>query len=74
MIGRTSLYGAIPASFRDSFVKGFYENGAGWSDLMKATGIKQKRTLEKKVRPHERELEKVLSSLFSRVKLPEHLG
>lgn len=73
MIARTSLYGATPASFRDSFVKGLYDNGAGWSDLMKVTGIKQKRTLEKKVRPHERELESVLKGLFSRVKMPEHL-
>lgn len=70
MIGRTSLHGATPASFRDSFVKGMYEAGAGWSDLMKVSGIKQKRTLEKKVRPHERELEAVLGSLFSRVKMP----
>lgn len=73
MIGRTSLYGATPASYRDSFVKGLYENGAGWSDLMKITGIKQKRTLEKKVRPHERELKTVLSGLFSRVKIPDHI-
>ncbi len=73
MIGRTSLYGATPASFRDSYIKGLYEGGAGWGDLMKASGIKQKRTLEKKVRPHERELEAVLKGLFSRVKMPEHL-
>ena len=73
MISRTGLYGATPASFRDSFIKGMYENGAGWSDLMKVTGIKQKRTLERKVRPHERELESVLTSLFSRVRMPETL-
>lgn len=71
MIDRTSLYGATPASYRDSFIKGMFDNGAGWSDLMKVTGIKQKRTLEKKVRPHERELETVLASLFSRVKMPQ---
>jgi integrase len=71
MIDRTGLYGATPASYRDSFIKGMFDNGAGWSDLMKVTGIKQKRTLEKKVRPHERELETVLASLFSRVKMPQ---
>lgn len=70
MIDRTGLYGATPASYRDSFIKGMFDNGAGWSDLMKVTGIKQKRTLEKKVRPHERELEAVLANLFSRVKMP----
>jgi len=74
MIARTALYGATPASFRDSFVKGMHDNGAGWSDLMKVTGIKQKRTLESKVRPHEREIKSVLKLLFSRVKMPEHLN
>lgn len=73
MIARTSLYGATPASFRDSYIKGMYENGCSWGDLKKVSGIKQKRTLEKKVRPHERELESVLKSLFSRVKMPETL-
>lgn len=73
MIARANLYGATPASFRDSFVRGMHDNGAGWSDLMKITGIKQKRTLEKKVRPREREIEAVLKSLFSKVKMPEHL-
>ncbi len=73
MIGRTSLYGATPSSYRDSFIKGMYEAGAGWSELMKASGIKQKRTLEKKVRPHERELEAVLGNLYARVKMPENI-
>lgn len=73
MLRNTSLHGATPASFRDSFIKGMYENGEGWADLMKASGIKQKRTLENKVRPHERELEFVLSQLFSRVKMPGHM-
>ena len=70
MIGRTSLYGATPSSFRDSFVRALYENGAGWKDMMYVTGIKQKRTLERKIRPQEIELEKVFGTLFSRVKNP----
>jgi len=72
MIGRTDLYGATPASFRDSFIKGMYDKGCGWTELKKVSGIKQKRTLEKKVRPHERELENVLKSLYSRVKMPDN--
>ena len=56
MISKTSLYGATPASFRNSFVKGLHDNGCGWSDLKKVTGIKQKRALERIVRPNEREL------------------
>lgn len=74
MVAKTNLYGATPASFRDSFVKGMHDNGCGWSDLKKVTGIKQKRTLEKKVRPHERELKAVMKNLFSRVKMPEKLN
>jgi hypothetical protein len=73
MIARTKIYGATPASFRDSYIKSMYEHGCKWGDLMKVSGIKQKRTLENKVRPHERELEQVLKSLFSRVKMPESL-
>jgi len=41
-----------------------------WNNLMAVTGIKQKRTLERKVRPQEAELEKVFNTLFSRVKNP----
>lgn len=73
MIARTNLYGATPASYRDSYIRNMYIHGCKWVDLMKASGIKQKRTLENKVRPHERELEQVLKSLFSRVKMPETL-
>lgn len=70
LIRRTSLHGATPSSFRDSYVRGLYENGCGWKDLMKLTGIKQKRTLERKVRPQEAELEIIFNNLFSRVKNP----
>jgi hypothetical protein len=73
MLSKSSLFGATPASLRDSYIKGMYENGLGWTELKKVSGIKQKRTLEKKVRPHERELETVLKGLFSRVKLPDNL-
>ena len=41
MIDRTGLYGATPASYRDSFIKGIFDNRAGWSYLMKVTGVKQ---------------------------------
>jgi len=34
MIARTDLHGAKPSSFRDSYVRGLYENGCGWKDLM----------------------------------------
>jgi len=70
LISRTNLYGATPSSFRDSYIRGLYENGCGWKDLMKLTGIKQKRTLEKKIRPQDAGLEIIFSNLFSRVKNP----
>lgn len=71
MIARSDLSGATPSSFRNSFIKGMYENGCGWTELKKITGIKQKRTLEKKVRPRKHELKKVLRSLYSHVKIPD---
>lgn len=70
MIARTDLHGATPSSFRDSYIRGLYENGCCWKDLMKVTGIKQKRTLERKVRPQEQELDSVFKHLFSGVKRP----
>ena len=70
LIEKTDLHGATPSSFRDSFVRGLYENGCGWKDLMAVTGIKQKRTLERKVRPQEAELDKVFRTLYSRVRNP----
>lgn len=72
MLSRTNLVGATPASFRDSFIKAMYESGAGWNDLMKMTGIKQKRTLEKKVHPKVRDVDLVLQGLFSGVKIPKN--
>lgn len=71
MIKRTNLHGATPASLRDSYIKMMYEAGCGWNELKKISGIKHKKTLEKKVRPHERELEKIIGTIFSRVKMPE---
>lgn len=73
MINRTKLYGATPASLRDSYIKMMYEAGCGWKELMKVSGIKHKRTLLNKVRPHERELEQLIGTIFSRVKMPESL-
>ncbi|MEL0637617.1 hypothetical protein V6259_12690 [Marinomonas sp. TI.3.20] len=73
MIKNSGLYDATPASYRASFIKLMYESGAKWTDLKGLTGIKDKRTLEGHVRPHERELESILSKIFSRVKMPRSL-
>jgi len=70
MIGRTNLKGATPASFRDSFIRGCYDHGCQWNELKMISGIKHKRTIEKKIRPKEAELEVVFNKLYSRVKYP----
>ena len=70
LIRKADLHGATPSSFRQSFICGLYQNGCGWKDLMAVTGIRQKRTLERKVRPPEAGLEQVFKTLFSRVKNP----
>lgn len=73
MIDRAGFDGVPPSALRNSFINAMYKEGCGWSDLKAVTGIKQKRTLESKVRPHERELTQVLKRIYSRVKMPEHL-
>jgi len=70
MIEKTNLHGATPSSYRDSYIKILYENGCHWNDLKLLSGIKQKRTLERKIRPKEAELEEVFRKLYSRVKNP----
>lgn len=70
MIKKAGLHGATPSSFRDSQIRELYNNGCGWKDLMTVTGIKQKRTLERRIRPEELELDKVFRSIYSRVKNP----
>ena len=70
LIKNTSIQGATPSTFRDSFIKGMYESGCHYKELMRVSGIKQKTTLDRKIRPHERELEDVYKNLFSRIKIP----
>lgn len=72
LIVNTSIQAAKPSTFRDTFVKNMYETGCGYKDLMKVSGIKGKETLDRKIRPHERELEEVFQNLFSRVKIPSN--
>lgn len=70
LIAHTRIKGATPSTFRDTFVKNMYEAGCGYAELMKVSGIKGKDTLDRKIRPHQRELEEVFKTLFSRVKVP----
>lgn len=70
LIANTRIKGAKPSTFRDTFIKNMYEAGCGYAELMKVSGIKGKETLDRKIRPHQRELEEVFKVLFSRVKVP----
>ena len=71
LIDNAGIQGAKPAAFRDSFVKAMYDEGCREKDLMAVSGIKQKETIDRKVRPQPKELDKVFKDLFSRVKMAE---
>src|SRR5690606_16551141 len=61
------MKGCTASSFRDSGIRMFYENGAKYNDLRDFTGIKTKKSLDSKIRPHEAELESVMNGLFRNV-------
>lgn len=67
LIANTSIEGATPATFRDSFIRMMYQAGCGYKELMDITGIKQKETIDKKVKPHTVELKKIYSNVFRNV-------
>jgi hypothetical protein len=71
LIANTRIQGAKPSTFRDTFIKNMFEAGCGYAELMKVSGIKGKDTLDRKIRPQMRDLEKVFKALFSRVKMPK---
>ena len=73
IISRTNIVDAKPSSFRDSYIKALYDEGAGWEELKLATGLKNKKTLERKIRPEVKEMEDVYKSLFRGVKLPKFI-
>lgn len=70
LISNTGIQGATPSTFRDSFIKKMYEAGCHYKELMAVSGIKLKETLDRKIRPQERELEDVYKHLFSRITIP----
>jgi hypothetical protein len=44
--------------------KMLYDNGARYDDIRDFTGIKTKKSLDGKIRPHEAELASVMNNLF----------
>ena len=61
------MKGCTARSFRDSGIRMFYENGAKYNDLRDFTGIKTKKSLDGKIRPHEAELESVMNGIFRNI-------
>lgn len=67
LLETAGIKGCTPSSFRDSGIKMFYDNGCRYNDLKDFTGIKTKKSLDNKIRPHEAELESVMNGLFRNV-------
>lgn len=61
------MKGCSASSFRDSGIKIFFDNGARYNDLRDITGIKTKKSLDSKIRPHEAELTLVMNGLFRNI-------
>ncbi len=72
MIEKTDIQGAKPSSFRDTYIRSLWDEGCSWNELKRATGIKNKKTLESKVRPEIRELEQVYKQLCRGIKVPQY--
>tara|TARA_B110000211_G_scaffold162671_2_gene183831 strand:+ start:5907 stop:6230 length:324 start_codon:yes stop_codon:yes gene_type:complete len=66
-LDNSRLRGATLSTFRDSWVKMMYDYGCGYNDLKAISCIKTKATLDVKIKPVEREIEKVFNSVFSRI-------
>jgi hypothetical protein len=64
LLENAGMKGCSASSFRDSGIKMYYDNGARYNDLRDFTGIKTKKSLDGKIRPHEAELENVMNNLF----------
>lgn len=64
LLDNAGIKGCSASSFRDSGIKMFYDNGARYNDLKDFTGIKTKKSLDNKIRPHQAELEVIMNNLF----------
>jgi hypothetical protein len=67
MLEVAGMKGCTPSSFRDSAIKIYFDNGCHYNDLKAISGIKTKKSLDSKIRPHEAELDSVMNGLFKNV-------
>jgi len=64
---KTSIQGATPSTFRDSWLRELYLGGCKIKDLMDVSGYKTQSTIVDKIKPKEIELEKVFNKIYSRI-------
>ena len=64
LLENAGMKGCSPSSFRDSGIKLLFDNGARYNDIQDFSGIKTKKSLDNKIRPHEAELSAVMDGLF----------
>lgn len=70
-IEKAGIEGATVATFRDSWVKAMWEAGCHYKDLMTVSGIKQRETIDRKVRPSVQDLQAVFKHIYGRVRVAE---
>lgn len=68
-IEKAGIEGVTVATFRDSWIRAMWNAGCHHKDLMAVSGIKQKETIDRKVKPAIQDLEKVFREIYSRVKV-----
>lgn len=68
-IANSTVQGATPSTFRDSWLRSMYVNGCKIKDLMDVSGYKTKSTIVDKIKAEELELKVVFSKVFSRMNL-----
>lgn len=68
-IEKAGIEGVTVATYRDSWIKAMWDAGCHHKDLMSVSGIKQKETIDRKVKPAIQDLEKVFRAIYSRVKV-----
>jgi integrase len=67
LLENAGMKGCSASSFRDSGIKMLFDNGARYNDIRDFSGIKTKKSLDSKIRPHEAELESVMNGLFRNI-------
>jgi integrase len=68
-IEKAGIEGATVATYRDSWIKAMFDAGCHHKDLMAVSGIRQKETIDRKVRPAIQDLDQVFKAIYSRVKV-----